>query len=139
VAKRKFLDPSSLTRAERLIAVSAWLGVVNAFAPWWFRTVTPSGPQTFNASITAAGTATWLCFAAAALLVLMRNWIWPDPAPQHDGALYTLIATSALISLSITSFTLRSAWFGYYVAIALASLLFIGGLLRRRERRAGWR
>ena len=112
---------------------------MNAFIPWWFRTVSENGPQTFNAGITPAGTATWLCFAAAALLVLMRNWIWPDPAPQHDGILYTLIATSALVSLSITSFTLRSAWIGYYVAIGLASLLFVGSLMRSRERRAGWR
>lgn len=139
VARPRFLDPSSLTKAERIIAVCAWAGVVNAFIPWWFRTVTPNGPQTFSASITTAGTATWLCFAAAALLVLIRNWVWPDPAPHHDGALYTIISICALIALSITSFRLRSEFIGYYVAIALAVGLFIGGVMRRKERHAGWR
>lgn len=139
MARQKFLDPSSLTRAERIVAICAWGGVINAFIPWWFRTVTPSGAQTFNASITAAGTAAWLCFAAAALLVLIRNWVWPDPAPHHDGALYTIIAVCALIALSITTFRVRSEWIGYYVAIPLAVGLFIGGILRRKERRTGWR
>lgn len=121
------------------MAICAWGGVVNAFAPWWFRTVGETGTMSFNAGITSAGTAAWMCFGAAALIVLIRNWIWPDPAPQHDGALYAILGVCALVALSITSFTLESAWLGYYVAIGLATFLFIGGLLRRKERRSGWR
>jgi hypothetical protein len=138
MAERKFLNPFSLTKAERVVAVAAWVGVINAFVPWWFRTVTPNGPQTFNASITMAGTATWICFAGAAVLVLTRNWVWPDPAPRRDGAVYAILGACALVSLSITSFTLKSAWIGYYVAIALGAALLIGGLMRQRERRSGW-
>jgi hypothetical protein len=139
VARPRFLDPSSLTRAERIVAISAWLGVVNALLPWWYRAETDNGIQTHSAVITTGGTIAWACFGVAAVVILVRSWIWPDPAPHRDGAVYVLAGAGALVALSIQSFTLNSAWIGYIVAALLGMALTAGGLLRRRERRAGWR
>lgn len=135
----KFLDPSSLTKAERLIAVGSWLGVVNAFVPWWFRAETAGGARTFTAGLSKAGTVAWLCFALAALLILGRSWIWPNPAPRRDGTLYALFGAGAAIALAVQGLRVGPLWIGFYVAILLAAVVFVGGMLRRNERRAGWR
>lgn len=139
MTRPKFLDPSSLTRAERIVAISAWLGVVNAFVPWWFRVQTSGGPRSFTAGLSKAGTIAWLCFATAAVLVLVRNWLWPDPATPHDGPIYTLLGAGALAALIAQATLLDAEWLGFYVAVLLAVAVFVGGILRRRERRAGWR
>lgn len=138
--ERRFLDPSTLTRAERLVGVSAWLGVVNAAIPWWYRAETSSGEVlSFNAGVDWTGTVAWVCFGIASVLVLVKAWIWPEPAPHKDGILYTLAGLVALGSLTVQSTSHESAAAGFYLALALAFGLTVGGTLRRRERHSGWR
>jgi hypothetical protein len=122
-----------------VVAVAAWLGVVNALVPWWFRAETVHGARTFTAGLSKAGTIAWICFALAGLLVLARNWIWPDPAPAHDGALYALLGAGALAALAFQSTLVDAEWIGYWVGVLLAFVVLVAGLIRRRERRTGGR
>jgi len=136
----RFLDPSTLTRAERIVALAAWLGVINAAIPWWYRVSTAAGRTVqFSAGIDWTGLVAWGCFGLAGVLVLVRAWIWPEPAPHRDGAIYLLLGIVALVSLSVQSFTQDDAWLGFFVGVLLAGLLALGGATRRRERGAGWR
>lgn len=140
MSRSSFIDPSTLTRSERIVAVFAWLGVVNAIIPWWYRVTTTGGDlRRFNAGVDWTGVAAWICFGAAALLVLVRAWIWPEPAPHRDGAAYLIFGVTALAALSIQSVTHKAATTGFYLAVFLAIGLAVGGAMRRRERLSGWR
>ena len=134
----KSLDLSSLTRAERVVLTSAVLLVVNGFVPWWYRVTTQRGTHHYNAALTGFGVIAVAAGALAALSVLARTNIWPQPAPRADGSLYTVLGMVAVVSLVTELGRANSAWIGSYVGLGLAFVITAAGMTRRRQRRAGW-
>ena len=110
----------------------------NGFVPWWYRSVTASGTITYNAGLTNWSVIAVLAGAAAAIAILARAAIWPEPAPGRDGTVYTLLGLVALVTLVANALTGQGVWLGLYAGIGLASILVLGGTRRRRERRTGW-
>ncbi|MFP5224241.1 MAG: hypothetical protein ACLGH3_01590 [Actinomycetota bacterium] len=132
------IDPSTLSPSERIVALAAWLGVLNGLIPWWFQAATERGTVRYNAGLTFGGVTTFVVLAAAGLIVLFRAWIWPRPAPRKDGAIYILLGLAALVALSVLNRTVENAWIGYWVGVADAGVLTVAGFARRRERLRGW-
>jgi hypothetical protein len=120
-----------------VIGAAAWLGVLNALIPWWFKTPGPDQVY-FNAGLTFPGLATFLFLAAAGLTVIARAWIWPKPAHKRDGLVYSVLGIAALVALSFLTRMVDHAWLGYWVGVADAGVLTIAGFARRRERLRGW-
>lgn len=138
MGKAKTLDPSTLSKPERIVAAASWLGVINAAIPWWFRAHTSSGTETFNAGLTYEGLLVYATFGAAAALVLIRAWIWPQPAPRRDGTLYALLGIGTLVALSARTLGGAGSWIGPWVALVLSVAVTAAGFVRRRERQRGW-
>ncbi len=134
----KTLDFSSLTRAERVVFVSAVALVVNGFIPWWYRVATTEGTYTYNAGLTGYGVFAVAAAAVVIAAVLGRTNIWPHSAPRGDGIAYAALGATASAALVAQMTSARGEWIGLYVGLALAVTLAVGGLLRTRQRRAGW-
>lgn len=90
------LDFSSLTRAERLVLASGALLFADGFVPWWYRVATPERTYAYNAGLTGWSVLAVAAGAAAAIAVLARAAIWPEPAPRRDGLLYVALGTLAI-------------------------------------------
>lgn len=132
------LDLSALTRAERTVLIGGALLFANGFLPWWYRTQTIRGMVSYNAGLTGPAIVAVIAGALAAVAVLSRAAIWPEPAPAKDGLVYTLLGLLALGASIATATTDTDAWLGTYAGIILAAILTLGGLRRRRERAGGW-
>lgn len=132
------IDFSSLTPAERTVFTGGALLFVDGFVPWWYRTAGPSGVVTYNAGLTDWSVVAVAAGAIAVVAILARAAIWPEPAPGKDGALYTLLGVTGFTTLVGQSLTGTGVWWGVYSGIGLSAILTLGGLRRRRERRAGW-
>ena len=132
------LDFTSLTRAERSVLASGGLLFADGLIPWWYRAVTPQGTFSYNAGLTGLGAIAVLAGAVAAVAVLARAAIWPEPAPRRDGTAYAGLGLIALIVLVVQLARTRAEWIGIWVAIVFAIALVAAGLRRRVERRAGW-
>ena len=133
------IDFTSLTRAERIVLLAGTLGFVNGFVPWWFRTTNSAGKHFgYNAGLNGWSTLAVAAAALAAVAVLARAAIWPEPAPHKDGLLYTALGAVSVIAVTIQIAQHRSTWIGIYVASVFAVLLAFGGMRRRRERARGW-
>ena len=110
----------------------------SGFVPWWFRTTTVDGSTSYNAGLTDFTVVAVLAGAVAAIAVLARAAIWPEPAPDRDSILYGALGLVAVIALMLTALVRNGVWVGTYAGLALAGVLLLGGVRRRRERRAGW-
>lgn len=110
----------------------------NGFIPWWYRVVTPERTYSYNAGLTGWGTVAVASGAVAALAVLLRAALWPEPAHPRDAVLYAALGALALVALGVQLLRTDADWIGVYVAITLAIALIVGGIRRRAERRAGW-
>lgn len=132
------IDLSSLTRAERLVLATGVALFASGFAPWWFRTATDDGAFTYNAGLTGWSVVAVGAAAFAAVAVLARAWIWPQPAPAKDGTLYALLALVATGAIVMELVTGVGAWIGTWTGLALAVVMLGGGLQRRIERARGW-
>jgi hypothetical protein len=132
------IDLSSLTRAERQILAAAVLQYVNGFVPWWYQAVTAHGTTRYNAGLTGWGVIAVVAAGLAAIAVLARASIWPEPAPRMDGIVYACLGAVPMIGLAVDAASRDGDWIGSWVAIALAAALVAAGLQRRQERRTGW-
>lgn len=118
---------------------SGVLSLVNGIAPWWYRAVPTTGARTYNAGLHGVGALGVLAATAAALVVFVRAWLWPKPAPLLDASAYITLGFIALGTITIQAGTAQSVWIGPYVGIALATTLTLGGFARGAERKQGWR
>lgn len=132
------IDFSTLTAAERAVIITGSLLFADGFIPWWYRISTSSGSFRYNAGFSGWGTAAVIAGAAAAVGVLLRAMIWPEPAPRRDGAVYALLGTTAMVSLLLQLARPGVEWIGLYVGLILACALTAAGIRRHRERRSGW-
>lgn len=132
------IDFSSLSRAERRVLTTGILLFANGIIPWWYRLKIDEDTFTYNAGLAGLGLVACGCGGLAAIAVVLRANIWPNPAPAKDGTVYTglgLVATTALV-VELLSESAR--WLGLYVALTLAVVLAASGWLRRAERARGW-
>lgn len=132
------IDFSALTRAERAVLLSATLGFLNGLMPWWYRTSGPSGTFLYPASLRPLSLLAVTCAALAAMIALVRAWIWPEPAPDRDGLVYTALGALATGSLLIQIAWGTAPWIGLGLGLLLSVGLTTAGYRRRRERTAGW-
>lgn len=132
------IDFSALTRAERGVLTSGTLGLLNGLMPWWYRTHSPAGTFLYPASLRGLSLLAVICCTLAALIALVRAWIWPEPAPARDGLVYAAlgaISTAALVAQIVTG---TAPWVGLGLGLLIAIGLTTAGVRRRRERTAGW-
>jgi hypothetical protein len=120
------------------VFVGAGLLFANGFVPWWFRSATSAGVVTYNAGLTGPTLIAVLSGAAAALAILGRAMIWPEPAPRKDSIVYVLLGVAAVAALVVGIMTMQGIWLGPYAGIVLAGIMILGGVRRARERRSGW-
>lgn len=132
------LDLSSLTRAEQLVLASGFLLALNGFIPWWYRVATATSTYTYNAGLTGLGVVVVATGAIAAIGVLGRTNIWPQPAPRADGMAYAVLGLVATVATLVEVSRSDAEWIGSYVALGLALVLTLAGFVRSRQRRAGW-
>jgi hypothetical protein len=132
------LDFSTLTSAERLVLMSGVLLFANGFLPWWFRATARGQARMYGAGLTGWGTIATLAGAAAAITVVARASIWPEPAPRRDGLLYSGFGGLASLALGAQLVLGSHNYLGVGAEAVFAKMLTAGGILRRRERRSGW-
>jgi hypothetical protein len=132
------LDFSALTRAERGVLLSGSLGLLNGLMPWWYRTNTAAGTFLYPASLRPLSLLAVTCCALAAVIALVRAWIWPEPAPSKDGLVYAALGALATGALLIELVTGTAPWVGIGLGLLLAAGLATAGVRRRQERTAGW-
>lgn len=133
------LDLSALTPGERGVLLLGTAGFVNGMIPWWYRTESPAGTFLYPASLRTLSLLSVICCAFAALVVLGRAWIWPQPAPARDGLIYTALGAMSAFALIAQSLLGTSPWVGLGLGLLISTGLTASGLRRRRERAAGWR
>lgn len=131
------MDFSALSPAERWIAWSAGLLFLDGFVPWWYRIRTPGGTYVHNAGLTGFSVAAVLLGFAALGAVLIRAARFPERGPA-EGVAYAGAGVGAAALLLTEAALTEGEWIGLWVALGLATLLAIGGVRRRAERRAGW-
>lgn len=132
------IDLSSLTRPERLVLASGAGQLLNGMIPWWYRVVTVDGRVSYNAGLRDWGVVAVLSGAAAAVLVLIRAAIWPEPAPRQDGLIYGALGLLGTVAITVQATRAEEAWIGLFIGLFLALVLAGAGVWRRSERRAGW-
>lgn len=132
------LDLSSLTRAERAVLTFSVLAFVNGSIPWWYRTQGPGGTFLYGAALRPLSLIAVLCAIAALLIALSRAWIWPQPAPERDGLIYTLLGAFSAVAIIAQLIAGTAPWVGIGIGLLLSVGLTTAGVRRRRERAGGW-
>lgn len=132
------IDFSALTRAERAVLLAGTLGFLNGLLPWWFRTSSPAGVFLYAASLRPLSLLAVSCSGLAAMIALVRAWIWPEPAPDRDGLAYSALGALGTGALLVELVWGGAAWVGIGLGLLLSGGLTYAGFRRRRERTAGW-
>lgn len=132
------IDLSSLTSPERTILISAIVLVVDAIIPWWYRIATPTGAYHYNAGLTGYGVLAFVAGLVAALIVIARASIWPEPAPTSDSIVYAVLGFIVTASILIQLAQERTGWIGAWIGLAAGLGIIVGAIRRRTRRRAGW-
>lgn len=132
------VDFSSLTRAERTVLIGSGLLFANGFVPWWFRASVAGGAFTGNAGLSNPTFIAVLAGAVAAIAVLARAMIWPEPAPRKDSVVYLALGIAAGGATIVSLATRSGVWLGHYASLTLSAIVILGAVRRARERRSGW-